>query len=76
VKITEQEVRRVAELANLALREDEVARILAQPDLKAIYVSGGLEAIASSSPAEFGALIQTDRDKWAKVIKAANIRIE
>jgi tripartite-type tricarboxylate transporter receptor subunit TctC len=54
----------------------EVARILAQPDLKAIYVSGGLEAIASSSPAEFGALIQTDRDKWAKVIKAANIRIE
>jgi len=54
----------------------EVARILALPDLKAIYVSGGLEAIASSSPAEFGALIQTDRDKWAKVIKAANIRIE
>jgi aspartyl-tRNA(Asn)/glutamyl-tRNA(Gln) amidotransferase subunit C len=27
VKITEQEVRRVAELANLALREDEVARM-------------------------------------------------
>jgi len=27
VKITEQEMRRVAELANLALREDEVARM-------------------------------------------------
>jgi aspartyl-tRNA(Asn)/glutamyl-tRNA(Gln) amidotransferase subunit C len=27
VKITEQEVRRVAELANLALRDDEVARM-------------------------------------------------
>jgi aspartyl-tRNA(Asn)/glutamyl-tRNA(Gln) amidotransferase subunit C len=27
VKITEQEVRRVADLANLALREDEVARM-------------------------------------------------
>lgn len=27
MKITEQEVRRVAELANLALREDEVARM-------------------------------------------------
>jgi aspartyl-tRNA(Asn)/glutamyl-tRNA(Gln) amidotransferase subunit C len=27
VKITEQEVRRVAELANLALREDEIAKM-------------------------------------------------
>jgi tripartite-type tricarboxylate transporter receptor subunit TctC len=54
----------------------EAARILAQPDLKAIYVTGGLDAVASSSPAEFAAFIRSERDKWAKVIKAANIRIE
>ncbi len=54
----------------------EVARILALPDVKAIYLNGGMEATASSSPAEFAAVIRSDRDKWAKVIKAANIRIE
>jgi len=54
----------------------EAARILAQPDLKAIYVTGGLDAVASSSPAEFAAFIRSEREKWAKVIKAANIRIE
>ena len=54
----------------------ETARILAQPDLKAMYVNGGLDAVASSSPAEFAAFIRSERGKWAKVIKAANIRIE
>ena len=54
----------------------EVVRILAQPSVKAIYLNGGLETAASSSPAEFAAFIQSERDKWAKVIKAANIRIE
>jgi hypothetical protein len=47
-------------------------------------VAGGLgkkkkicpPGVASSSPAEFCALIRSDRDKWAKIIKAANIRIE
>ena len=54
----------------------EVVRILALPDVKAIYLNGGMEATASSSPAEFAAVIRSDRDKWAKVIKAANIRME
>ena len=54
----------------------EVVRILALPDVKAIYVNGGMEATVSNSLAEFAAYIQKERDKWAKVIKAANIRIE
>lgn len=54
----------------------EVARILALPEVKAIYLNGSMDATASSSPAEFDALIRNERDKWAKVIKAANIRIE
>ena len=54
----------------------QIVRILAQPELQAAYVSGGLDAVSSRSPAEFTALISSDRDKWAKVIKAANIRIE
>ena len=54
----------------------EVVRILALPDVKTVYLNSGLEVTTSSSPAEFDALIRSERDKWAKVIKAANIRIE
>jgi tripartite-type tricarboxylate transporter receptor subunit TctC len=54
----------------------ELVRIVAQPDVKSFYLNAGLEATASKSPAEFDAFIRSERDKWAKVIKAANIRIE
>jgi tripartite-type tricarboxylate transporter receptor subunit TctC len=54
----------------------EVVRILALPDVRIVYVNGGLDVAVSASPVEFGAFIKRERDKWAKVIKAANIRIE
>jgi len=54
----------------------EVVRILVLPDVKTVYLNSGLEVTTSSSPAEFDALIRSERAKWAKVIKAANIRIE
>ena len=54
----------------------EVVRILAQPSVKSIYLNSALETATSSSPSEFSEFIRKERDKWAKVIKAANIRIE
>jgi tripartite-type tricarboxylate transporter receptor subunit TctC len=54
----------------------EIVRILALQDVKSVYLNSGLEVTTSSSPAEFDALIRSERDKWAKVIKASNIRIE
>ena len=54
----------------------EVLRILAMPEVKSIYLNAGLEATASNSPGEFAAYIVSEREKWAKVIKAAGIRIE
>ncbi len=54
----------------------ETVRILALPDVKSAYLNNSLEATASNSPAEFTAFIQSERIKWAKVIKAAGIRIE
>ena len=54
----------------------EVARILAQPEVKTIYSNAGMEAAASASPEEFASYLRGERDKWAKIIKAANIRIE
>lgn len=54
----------------------ELVRILAGPDVKNLYATAGLETAVSASPAEFAAMIRSERDKWAKVIKAVNIRIE
>ena len=54
----------------------EVVRIVAMRSVKASYLAAGLESASSSSPAEFGEFIRKEREKWAKVIKAANIRIE
>jgi tripartite-type tricarboxylate transporter receptor subunit TctC len=54
----------------------ETVRILALPEVKTAYLNGGMDTVISNSPAEFAAYIRSERDKWAKVIKAANIRIE
>ena len=54
----------------------KAVRILALPEVKTVYSSAGMDAVSSSSPAAFDALIRSERDKWAKVIKAAGIRIE
>lgn len=54
----------------------EIVRLLTQPSVKATYLGAGLDTVSSSSPAEFDAFIRREREKWAKVIKAAHIRIE
>jgi len=54
----------------------ELVRILGEPDVKTLYANAGLETAISASPAQFAAYIASEREKWAKVVKAANIRIE
>jgi tripartite-type tricarboxylate transporter receptor subunit TctC len=54
----------------------EALRILALPEIKSTYHNAGMETVTSASPAAFAAYIHSERDKWAKVIKLANIRIE
>jgi tripartite-type tricarboxylate transporter receptor subunit TctC len=46
---------------------------MALPDVKERLTTLGFDSIASS-PEEFGARIRTDTEKWAKVIRAANIK--
>ncbi len=53
----------------------ELVRILAMPDVRAQYLVGGLHAV-SSSPADFAAYINAERDKWTRVAKATGIRAE
>jgi len=54
----------------------ELVRILGEPDVKTLYANAGLETAISASPAQFAAYIASEREKWAKVVKAANIRLK
>jgi tripartite-type tricarboxylate transporter receptor subunit TctC len=53
----------------------EIAVALADPKIKARFADLGGTALALT-PAEFGKLIADETEKWAKVIRAANIKPE
>jgi tripartite-type tricarboxylate transporter receptor subunit TctC len=49
-------------------------KVLADPDTKKRFADLGVET-KSSSPAEFSAFIKAEMDKYAKLIKEANIKV-
>ena len=53
----------------------KVSEILGRPDVVEQLAAVGLEAKAST-PAEFGALIESEIRKWARVVKASGARID
>jgi tripartite-type tricarboxylate transporter receptor subunit TctC len=53
----------------------EIVRIVATDDVRDALGKQGAEP-ASSTPEQFAAYIQTELVKWAKVVKAADIRLE
>jgi tripartite-type tricarboxylate transporter receptor subunit TctC len=53
----------------------EVNRAMLEPDARERLVSIGAEA-QEATPAEFGAFINREIEKWAQVVKAANVRAE
>jgi tripartite-type tricarboxylate transporter receptor subunit TctC len=55
------------------LHQDSV-KVLADPDTKKRFADLGVET-KSSSPAEFSAFIRAEMDKYAKLIKEANIKV-
>jgi tripartite-type tricarboxylate transporter receptor subunit TctC len=50
----------------------EIGRALLSPDVKQLLFNQGLE-VHTSTPAEFGAYMKSEFDKWAMVIKDAGI---
>ena len=54
----------------------EIDLAMSDAAIKARLIDLGGLALPPSSPAEFGKLIADDTEKWAKVIKAANIKPE
>jgi tripartite-type tricarboxylate transporter receptor subunit TctC len=53
----------------------EINAIVAEPDTHKRLVTVGMRPLSMTS-AQFGTLIADDTEKWAKVIRAANIKIE
>jgi len=51
----------------------EIVRLLKTPEVRERMLREGAEPVGSS-PEEFSAYLAADQSKWAKVIKAANIR--
>jgi tripartite-type tricarboxylate transporter receptor subunit TctC len=53
----------------------EINRALVDPAIKARISDLGASVLAGSS-ADFGKLIADETEKWSKVIRAANIKVE
>jgi tripartite-type tricarboxylate transporter receptor subunit TctC len=53
----------------------EIARIVKMPDIRDRIAGAGAEPVGNS-PAEFATFLVQDQQKWAKVIKAGNIRAQ
>ena len=54
---------------------DAVAKISATDDMKNFLVSVGAET-ALMNPRDFGAYLKVDTARWAKVVKAANLKLD
>ena len=53
----------------------EINAALADPKIKARFTDlGGI--VLPGSPGDFGKLIRDETEKWAKVIRAANVKVE
>jgi len=53
----------------------ELRKIMHAPETVKQLTRVGIDAVTSSA-AEFQAFVKTDTERWAKVIREANIRIE
>ena len=53
----------------------EIAKIMAQPDTQKALFEAGVQ-VGLSSPQELNKLMQVEMEKWAKIVKSANITIE
>ena len=53
----------------------ETVRIITLPDMKERFTALGFELVAST-PEQFGTRLKTEVEMWAKVIRAANVKVE
>ena len=59
----------------IARLNSEIERMLALPEMKSRLAADGADP-AGGTPEHFAAFIRADIEKWAKVIKAANVQVD
>ena len=59
----------------LARINAEVKRAIHAPDVRKVFEGDGATPVGSA-PEEFAAVLRSEIDKWTKVAKAANIKLE
>jgi tripartite-type tricarboxylate transporter receptor subunit TctC len=59
----------------VALLYRETAKVLKMPDVIERMKESGLDTVGST-PEEYAAKIQDDLERWAKIIKAANVKLD
>jgi len=59
----------------VALINREIARIIALPDVKERFATLGLDPVGGT-PDDFAQQMRAEGEKWAKVIRAANIKVQ
>ena len=59
----------------IARLHTETTRLLRQNDVKEKFAGIGAEPVGNS-PAEFAAFIRAETAKYAKIVKAANIKLD
>ena len=53
----------------------EIMKALANPDVKAKLAAQGAEPLGST-PAQYGAYIKSELERWGKVIKASGVKLD
>ena len=61
--------------AMIARLSDALVKALAQAEVREKFASQGLD-VASSTPEQFGVHIRAEIEKWGKIAKAANIKLD
>lgn len=54
----------------------ELLRILQDPEIKKRWLILGADAVYSETPEAFGQMMRTEADRWARLIKEANIQLQ
>jgi tripartite-type tricarboxylate transporter receptor subunit TctC len=54
----------------------EVNKVLAEPEAVGRLARVGMDPVADSDPAAFGALIRSELERWAKVVRETGMRVD
>ncbi len=60
----------------IARLNQEIVRVLAQPDVKEKLALTGLEAADPGTPAQFASYIRAETERWSRVIKTSGFKAE